>query len=147
MGAAYSQDLRDRVLKAYDRGMASKQIADLFAVSRAWVRRVKQRRRENGQISPRPMGGLRVVKIDLEQLRTLVAQTPDTTIKELHRQLQCGGTKCCESAVGMAARGGWDSLLKKDDPCGRAGSSRRSPAPHAMEKGATRSGSQTADLY
>ncbi len=102
MGAAYSQDLRDRVLKAYDRGMASKQIADLFAVSRAWVRRVKQRRRENGQISPRPMGGLRVVKIDLEQLRTLVTQTPDTTIKELHRQLQCGGTKCCESAVGMA---------------------------------------------
>ncbi len=33
MGAAYSQDLRDRVLKAYDRGMASKQIADLFVVS------------------------------------------------------------------------------------------------------------------
>ena len=57
MGAAYSQDLRDRVVRAYDRGMASKQIADLFAVSRAWVRRVKQRRRESGQIAPKPMGG------------------------------------------------------------------------------------------
>jgi transposase len=102
MGAAYSQDLRDRVLVAYDRGMASKQIADLFAVSRAWVRRVKQRRRESGQISPKPMGGLRVVKIDLEQLRSLVSQTPDATIKELHRQLQRHGTRCCESAVGMA---------------------------------------------
>jgi transposase len=102
MGAAYSQDLRDRVLAAYDRGMASKQIADLFAVSRAWVRRVKQRRRESGQISPRPMGGLRVVKIDLEQLRMLVSRTPDATIKELHQQLQRHGTHCCESAVGMA---------------------------------------------
>ena len=30
MGFAYGQDLRDRVLAAYDRGMRTKQIADLF---------------------------------------------------------------------------------------------------------------------
>lgn len=122
MGAAYSQDLRDRVLKAYDRGMASKQIADLFAVSRAWVRRVKQRRRENGQISSRPMGGLRVVKIDLEQLRTLVARTPDATIKELHQQLQLQGTHCCASAVGMAlGRLGFTFKKRRSMPRSRTG--------------------------
>jgi transposase len=103
MGAAYSQDLRDRVLAACDPGMQSKQIAELFAVSCAWVRRVKQRKREHGQIASRLMGGLRVVKIDLQTLRALVEKTPDATIRELHRQLESTcGIRCSESAVGMA---------------------------------------------
>ena len=41
MGAPYSQDLRDRVLAASDRGMPIKEVADVFAVSPAWMRRVK----------------------------------------------------------------------------------------------------------
>jgi transposase len=46
------------------------------------------------------MGGVRVVKVDLEQLRKLVEQQPDATIAELHQRL---GTDCCsESAVAMA---------------------------------------------
>jgi transposase len=49
MGAPYSQDLRDRVLAAYDRGMRTKQIAEQFSVSPAWARRVKQRHRESGE--------------------------------------------------------------------------------------------------
>ena len=57
MGAPYSQDLRDRVLRAYDRGMKTKQIAETFAVSRSWARRVKQRRRDHGETTPRKMGG------------------------------------------------------------------------------------------
>jgi len=44
MAAPYSQDLRRRVLAAYDRGIKTKQIADMFQVSPAWERRVKQRR-------------------------------------------------------------------------------------------------------
>ena len=70
MGAAYSQDLRDRVLAAADRGMPTKQVAAVFAVSPAWVRRVKQRRRESGELSPRPLGGRRRWKIDRERLAT-----------------------------------------------------------------------------
>ena len=64
MGAPYSQDLRDRVLAAYDGGMKTKQIAEQFSVSPAWARRVKQRQRENGETTPRPMGGATIVKID-----------------------------------------------------------------------------------
>src|SRR5882757_7576683 len=101
MGAAYSQDLRDRILAAYDRGMTTKQIADMFHVSRAWARRVKQRRRQTGRTSAQTMGGIRGVKIDLERLRQLVAQQPDATTKELHQRLGCD---CGESAVGMALR-------------------------------------------
>ena len=99
MGAAYAQDLRDRILSAYDRGMQTLQIAKLFQVSKAWARRVKQRRRKHGETTPRTMGGARVVKIDSERLRQLVAKQPDATTRELHQRLGCD---CCESAVGMA---------------------------------------------
>jgi transposase len=101
MGAPYAQDLRDRVLSAYDRGMKTKQIAVVFDVSPSWARRVKQRRRESGQTSPRPMGGVRVVKIDLVRLAELVKQQPDATLKELRERL---GVACAESAVCMALK-------------------------------------------
>jgi transposase len=99
MGAPYSQDLRDRILAAYDRGMKTGQIAKLFDVCSAWARRVKQRRRESGQVRAKPMGGIRVVKIDLDKLRELVAQQPDATIKQLQQRL---GVSCSPSAVAMA---------------------------------------------
>lgn len=101
MGAPYAQDLRDRVLAAYDRGMKTKQIADVFQVSPAWARRVKQRRRETGETTPRPMGGATVIKIDLAQLAELVRQRPDATLKELRVML---GADCVESAVCMALK-------------------------------------------
>lgn len=101
MGAAYAQELRDRVLAACDRGMKTKQVADVFQVSSSWVRRVKQRRRETGETAPRPSGGATVVKIDLAQLAELVKQRPDATIKELHALL---GADCVESAVCMALK-------------------------------------------
>ncbi len=99
MAVAYSQDLRNRVIAARDRGLATAQVADLFNVSRSWVRRVMQRQREHGQTHPRPRGGVTVVKIDLDRLRQLVEQQPDATIKQLHQRL---GIACSESAVGMA---------------------------------------------
>ncbi len=101
MGVACSQDLRDRVLAAYDRGMKTKQIADVFEVSSSWARRVKQRRRESGETAPRPPGGATVIKIDLARLAELVRQRPDATTRELHGLL---GADCCESAVGLALR-------------------------------------------
>ena len=51
--APYSKDLRTRVLRDADAGMASKEVAAKYAVSRAWVDRLKQRRRETGETTPR----------------------------------------------------------------------------------------------
>ena len=99
MGAAYSQDLRDRVLAAYDRGMQTKQIADVFQVCPAWARRVKQRRRELGETAARTQGGARRIKIDPDRLAALVQDHPDATLKELRDQL---GIVCAESAICMA---------------------------------------------
>ena len=101
MGKPYAQDLRDRVLAAYDRGMTTTPIAKMFAVSPAWAKRVKQRRRESGLTTSKPMGGVRVVKVDLVRLRELVRQQPDATLRELHQRLGC---MCSESAVDMALR-------------------------------------------
>ncbi len=101
MGAPYAQDLRDRVLAAYDRGMETKAIADVFQVSPAWARRVKQRRRETGETTPRPMGGVTVIKIDLARLSKLVKQRPDATVRELHVLL---AIDCSQSAVWLALK-------------------------------------------
>ena len=101
MGAAYAQDLRDRVLAAYDRGMKTKQIANLFQVSPAWARRVKQRRRQTGETTPRPRGGATVVKIDRQRLAALVREQPDATLAELADRLGAG---CGISAICMALK-------------------------------------------
>jgi transposase len=101
MAAPYSQDLRDRVLAAYDRGMRTKRIAETFAVSPAWARAIKQRRRQTGQTTPRPMGGATLVKIDRARLAELVREQPDATLKELRVRL---GVVCAESAICMALK-------------------------------------------
>ena len=100
MPKPYEQDLRDRVLAAYDRGKQTKEIASTIGVSPAYARRVKQVRREQHRTTRLPLGGVRVVKVNLDQLRKLVEQQPDATIAELHARL--GKDRCSESAVAMA---------------------------------------------
>ena len=124
MGAPYAQDLRDRVLAAYDRGMKTKQIADTFQVSPAWARRVNQRRREFGETTPRPMGGATVVKIDMNRLAQLVAEQPDATLEELAERLDCG---CGATAVCMALKRA-EITFKKRRSTPRSRTARMSPS-------------------
>src|SRR5438067_2484667 len=83
----YSMDLRERVINACEQGEATKQVAKRFGVSPAWVRRLKQHKRERGDIIPRTGGGSRGRKIDRAQLAELVAQQPDATLVELRNKL------------------------------------------------------------
>jgi len=103
MAKPYSQDLRDRVLRAYDRGMKTKQIAETFHVSRSWARRVKQRRRETGETTHRRMGSPGVTIVDREQLASLVGAHPDATLAELRTMLgvQCALSTLCEALKQM----------------------------------------------
>jgi len=110
MAAPYSQDLRDRVLGAYDRGMQTKEIAENFDVCPAWARRIKQRRRETGETAHRPMGGKRFEKIDRARLTELVRARPDSTLEELCKGL---GVVCALSAVCTALKNLGLSLKKK----------------------------------
>src|ERR1044071_3830061 len=102
MPTPYSQDLRDRVLAACDRAMPTRLVSELFGVSRAWVRRIKQRRREHGELAPRPpLQRIRRVKIDRSRLRDLVEAHPDATLIELRDLLQ---VRCAESSVCRALK-------------------------------------------
>ncbi len=83
---AYSMDLRRRILAACDRGEGTKFVAERFGVSPSWVRRLKQRRREHGELAPRCCGGNRRGKFKqaaLEKLRQRVVAQPDATLEQL----------------------------------------------------------------
>ncbi len=55
---AYSTDLRERVVAACDAGGATReQVAERFAVSVPWIRKLLRQQRETGSIAPRPRGG------------------------------------------------------------------------------------------
>jgi len=102
MPAAYSQDLRDRVIAACARGMKTGEVAEVFAVSPSWVRRVKQRLHEDGETGPRPpTPRARRAKIDRARLAELVGAHPDATLRELREML---GVQCAESAICKALK-------------------------------------------
>ena len=88
--AAYSMDLRVRVLRDSDAGMTSDDAAQKYSVSRAWVDRLKQRRRETGEIAPRKQMRWRppILQAHFAQLETLIQEQPDRTLAELQDALQ-----------------------------------------------------------
>jgi transposase len=89
MAAAYSMDLRERVAKAWDESGDADEIAATFRVSRAWVHRLIQRRRETGSIAPRKQTKFRsrVLAGQEDRLAALVAARPDATLTELRETL------------------------------------------------------------
>ena len=86
----YSMDLRARVLAACDDGMSSAEVAEAFSVSPAWVRRLKQCRRETGEIEPRRparSGPPRALEGQDERLREMVRTNPSLVAKEYRDRL------------------------------------------------------------
>jgi transposase len=86
----YSTDLRERVVQACDERLGTREeIARLFGVSTAWIRRLLQRRRESGRIAAKPRGGQKPPKFqgkNLDRLKALVAAQPDATLEELRNR-------------------------------------------------------------
>ena len=88
--APYSMDLRRRVLRDADTGIASKDLAAKYSVSRSWVDRIKQRRRETGEVAPRKQTKFRGRTLTAEQeerLVVLITARPDATLAELREAL------------------------------------------------------------
>ena len=88
--APYSMDLRTRVLRDSDAGLPSKEVAAKYAVSRAWVDRVKQRRRERGEVAPRTQTIFRrrVLAGHEDRLVGLLTARPDATLVEIREALR-----------------------------------------------------------
>ena len=87
--APYSIDLRERVIRAWDTSGDADAVAATFAVSRAWVHRLVQRRRETGSIQPRKQTKFRsrVLAGQEDRLAALILATPDATLAELREAL------------------------------------------------------------
>jgi transposase len=88
---AYSLDLRQKILRAYDQQLGSQRaIAALFGVSQSFVEKLRRRRRTTGTIAPRPHAGGRRALCDeaaLAVVRHLVREQPDATLAELCERL------------------------------------------------------------
>lgn len=86
---AYSMDLRERVLADCDAGMEVRQVAVKYRVSESWIRRLRQRRRENGEVAPRKSGHAAEPRwlAHRERLEALVNEQPDVTLAELRERL------------------------------------------------------------
>lgn len=101
----YSMDLRERVAAACDEGIDTRaEIAERFAVSQSWIRRLMQRRRDTGSIAPRPHRGGRASAYDAEAAQRLsraVTEDPDATLKEL---AAAADVACSTSATDRALR-------------------------------------------
>lgn len=85
----YSMDLRERVLKDSDAGQTTREVALKYDVSESWVRRLKQRRRENGEVAPRSSRNRRQPKwlAMVDRIERLVGEKPDITLRELRDAL------------------------------------------------------------
>src|SRR5262245_25895886 len=82
----YSQDLRERILRAMRAGEESQgKIAQRFTVSRSFVERLWQRWRQTGSCAALPHGGgrARSLRPAEELIRQLVAEDSDITLTTL----------------------------------------------------------------
>ena len=96
----YSKDLRSRVLAAVDRGAGKEEAAKTFSVSVPTIKRWLRRRRETGDVEPRPIPGRpRVKGVALEGcLPGHLHRNSDLLTLEEHREAfeeAHGGTTRC----------------------------------------------------
>jgi transposase len=131
---AYSQDLRERVLRALDRGDRPAEIARRFEVSRLWVYRVRDRQQETGVRSSFQIGGHRRSRLaEREQaLRAWIAAEPDLTLAELQQRLAKQGVATKIGALWHQLNN-WNLTFKKNLARQRARARRRAGGAARME--------------
>jgi transposase len=87
--AAYSQDLRDRVLWGLARGEPASSIARRLAVSLRWVYHVQERYERSGERGARKLGGYRRSRVAAMEprIRAWLNERVDLTLAELSQRL------------------------------------------------------------
>lgn len=102
MAKPYSQDLRERMVRAVRCGQSRHEVARMFNVSASCVIKLMQRVAATGSCEPRKFGGHKRYALTEheDKLRALVAEKPDLTITELWQKITAVGIKVGRSAVG-----------------------------------------------
>lgn len=90
--AAYSLDLRERLVEAVERQVGSKrEIARLFGVHESFLYKLLRQKRVRGDVAPLPHGGGARAKLTAahwQQVAQWIETTPDATLAELQDQVQ-----------------------------------------------------------
>jgi transposase len=122
MGAAYTMDLRERVVETFRSGRSREETATLFRVSQSSVQRWSRLDREKGSVAALKMGGHRPFALASERdgIIKRIAQQPDLPLRTLRAELQGRGINVSYFAV-------WNIV-------DRAGLSFKKKALHASEQ-------------
>ncbi len=103
--ATLSNDLRERIVAAYDRGDRTRQqVAQRYNVSLGMVKKLLQQRRHTGDIAPRHRYSGAKPKITAKyerKLRRLVQKNPDMTLQELRDAI---ALSCTPQAIHYALK-------------------------------------------
>ena len=95
MPRAYSQDLRDRIVRAVDAGASRRATAAKYEVSVSFVIRLMQHWQATGSARVRGTGGRPRYRLEQhgELIDRLLAAKRDTTLEELRQALAREGVK------------------------------------------------------
>ncbi len=101
MGRPYSNDLRERIVRAVEAGISCRKAAAQFAVSVSCVIKLVQRWRRTGAVAPGQMGGWRDYALAGHEtrVRALLARRPDLTLEELRAALAAQGIAVGRTSV------------------------------------------------
>jgi len=118
---AYSQDLRERVLWALDRGERPSLIARRLEVSRVWVYQVREREQKSGRRTSFQIGGHRRSRVaEMESvLRAWIEAEPDLALSELSERLAKQGVLIKPGALWHQLNK-WNLTFKKNPARQRA---------------------------
>src|SRR6187402_130964 len=97
----YSSECRGEILAACDAKEVSRDIALRFKVSESWVRRIKQQRRETGQVAPQTtLPQVPKWKKWSDWLIARVTARPDIFLRELQAELKAErGEEVCLATI------------------------------------------------
>ncbi len=112
---SYSQDLRDRVLRALARGDGPSAVARRFEVSRFYVYQVRDREQQTGVRNSYQIGGHRRSRLEEAEptLRAWIAAEPGLTLAELQERLAAEGVAIKIGALWHQLNN-WNLTFKKN---------------------------------
>src|SRR5260370_40289656 len=103
MPKPYSQDLRDRVVRAVEAGASCHEAAAAFEVSPSSAIRWVARWRRTGSAAAKPIGGKRSpLDTHKQWLGELIAAEADLTLEQIPTRLRPRGIKLHASPIGPA---------------------------------------------
>ena len=145
---SYSQDLRDRVLWALDRGERPTAIARRLEVSRVWVYQVRGREQKTGQRTSFQIGGHRRSRIaEMEPvLRAWIEQAPGLSLAELKERLAAQGIAIKIGALWHQLNK-WNLTFKKNPARQRARTRGRAAGTESLAASAAHAGSRKARFH